>query len=95
MFEDLLRKFARENFGANKYLPVLHGETTTTKPLALVIKRPRSIWKRPFAKEEITTLDLLEKYIVSEGRDTYVDDLKSKLIQEEVLEKRKNTPAER
>ena len=95
MFGDLLRKFARENFGDDKYLPVLHGETTITKPLALVIKRPRSIWKRPFAKQEITTLDLLEKYIVGDCRDTYVDDLKSKLIQEEVLEKGKNTPAAR
>ena len=95
MFGGLLRKFARENFGTNEYLPVLHGETTTTKPLALVSKRPRSIWKRPFAKQELANLDLLEKYIVSDCRDTYVDDLKSKLIEEEILEKGKNTPAAR
>ena len=95
MFESLLRKFARENFGADRYLPVLHGETMTTKPLALAIKRQRSIWKRPFSKHEITTLDVLEKYIVIDRRDTYRDDLKSKLIQEKVLEKGKSTPAER
>ena len=95
MFGELLRKFARENFGDDKYSPVLYGETKTTKPLALVSKRPRSIWKRPFSKQEIILLDGLEKYVVHENKETYLEALKSKIIQEEVFEKGPPTPTTR
>ena len=96
MIDELLRMFARENFGGDKYYPVFHGETETTKPLALIIKRPRSIWKRPFSKLEMTILAGLEKYLESDRlKEAYLEDVKSKIIQEKVLEKGKNAPAAR
>ena len=95
MFGELLRSFARENFGDDKYSPVLYGETKTTKPLALVSKRPRSIWKRPFSRQEIILLDELQKYVVRENKEAYLEAVKSNIIQEEVFEKGKATPASR
>ena len=96
MIDELLRMFARENFGTNKYYPVFHGETETTKPLDLIIKRPRSIWKRPFAKLEMTILAGLEKYVESDKlKEAYLEEVKSKIVLEEVLEKGKNAPATR
>ena len=93
MIDELLRMFARENFGGDKYYPVFHGETETTKPLALIIKRSRSIWKRPFSKLEMTILAGLEKYVENHNKEAHLEDVKSKIIQEEVLEKEKNAPA--
>ena len=90
---ELLRRFARENFDNDRYLPVLHSEMTTTKPMALVIERARSVWKRPFSKKQMITLCELEKYVDSENKEAYLEDLKSKIIQEEVHEKGKSTPA--
>lgn len=96
MIEESLRLFARENFGSDRYLPVLHGETQTTKPLALVVKRHRSIWKRPFRKSEMIILDELEKYVRSEDKDAHVQFVDSKIIREEGnLNKGKSTPASR
>ena len=90
---ELLRRFARENFGNDKYLPVLHSEMTTTKPMALVIERARPVWKRPFSKKQTITLGELEKYVDRENKEVYLEDLKSKIVQEGVYEKGKNTPA--
>ena len=82
---ELLRRFARENFGNDRYLPVLHSEVTTTKPMALVIERPRPIWKRCFTKRETITLCELEKYVNNENKMAYLEAVQSKIIQEEVL----------
>ena len=65
MFEKSLQKFAAENF-SDKYYASLHGETNKIRPLALVLKRHRSFYERPFAKLELIILEGLEKYVKSE-----------------------------
>ena len=96
MVDKLLRMFARENFGSgDKYYPVLYGESGTTKPLALTIKRPRPIWKRPFSKSEMIILDGLEKYVESEKKETFHEVVKTKITQESVLVKDRFAPASR
>ena len=41
MIEELLRRFARENFDDANYVPVLQGHSETSKPLFLIIKQNR------------------------------------------------------
>ena len=96
MVDKLLRMFAQQNFGSgDKYYPVLHGESGTTKPLALMIQRPRPIWKRPFSKNEMIILDGLEKYVESKKKETYHEVVKTKITQENVLVKDNFAPASR
>ena len=95
MTEKLLRKFARENFGDVKYKPFLHGYSETAKPLSLIIKRKRSIWKRPFAREEMIILGGLENFVSSDCEKEYLEAVKSKVIEEQVIEKGKTAPVER
>ena len=65
MIEELLRKFSRENIDDVNYVPLLHGHSETAKPLSLIIKQKRTIWKHPFAKDEIIILARVEKYVSS------------------------------
>ncbi|XP_068744474.1 uncharacterized protein [Montipora capricornis] len=92
MIEELLHKFSKENFGDPNYLPLLHGHSKTAKPLALLVKRKRSIWKRPFGKKEIIILDGLEKYVDSNEND-FLKDVKSKIKKEQLIEKGSDAPA--
>ena len=58
-----LQKFAEDNF-RGKYSASIHGECTRIRPLALVVKRRRSTFKRPFGgKSELIILEGLEKYV--------------------------------
>ena len=82
----LLRMFAQETFGEEKYYPVFDGEIKTTKPFALVVKRPRCIWKRPFAKTEFVILDGLEKYVKSEEVQKFLEEVKTKVTREDLTE---------
>jgi len=84
MITDSLRRFAQENF-SDKYLPILHGETGNVKPLALVVKQHRSIWKRPFAKLEMVILAGLERHIESGAEKAFLESVKSKITKEELL----------
>ena len=95
MIEELLRKFSRENFDDVNYMPLLHGHSETTKPLSLIIKRKRPIWKRPFAKDEMTILAGLEKYVSSDCAKGYKDAVKLKVMAEQVIEKGKTAPVDR
>ena len=95
MIEELLRKFSKENFDDANYMPFLHGHSETAKPFSLVIKQKRSIWKRPFAKDEIIILAGLEKYVCSGCEKEYLEAVKSKVIEEQVMEKGKNAPVDR
>jgi len=88
MIADSLRRFAQENF-SDKYLPVLHGETENVKPLALVVKQRRSIWKRPFAKLEMVILAGLERYLESGAEEAFLESVKSKITKEEFLKTQK------
>ncbi|XP_067035698.1 uncharacterized protein [Acropora muricata] len=91
MIEDLLLRFSRENFDDANYVPLLHGHSETAKPLSLIIKQKRSIWKRPFAKNEIIILDGLENFVSSDCEKEYLEAVKLNVI-EQVLEKGKNAP---
>ena len=93
MIEELLYKFSKENFGDPNFLPLLHGHSKT-KPLTLLVKRKRSIWKRPFGKKEIIILDDLEKYVDSNEKD-FLKDVESKITKEQVIEKGSDAPAAR
>ena len=95
MTEELLRRFSRENFDDANYVPLLNGHSETAKPLSLIMKQKRSIWKRPFAKEEIIILAGLEKYVSSDCQKTYLEAVKLNIIEEQVMEKRKNAPVDR
>ena len=82
MIANSLRQFARENF-SDKYFPILHGETGNVKPLALVVKQRRSIWKRPFAELEMIILAGLERYVESGKEEAFLESVKSKITKEE------------
>ncbi|XP_067035701.1 uncharacterized protein [Acropora muricata] len=94
MIEELLRKFSRENFDDANYMPLLHGHSETAKPLSLIIKRKRPIWKRPFAKDEMTFLAGLEKYVSSDCEKEYQKAIKLKMKQEQLIEKVKTAPVD-
>ncbi|XP_015780315.1 PREDICTED: uncharacterized protein LOC107358209 isoform X1 [Acropora digitifera] len=94
MIEELLRKFSRENFDDANYVPLLHGHSETAKPLSLIIKRKRPIWKRPFAKDEMTFLAGLEKYVSNDCEKEYQDAFQLKMKKEQVIEKVKTAPVE-
>jgi len=88
MIANSLRRFAQENF-SDKYFPILHGETSNVKPLALVVKQRRSIWKRPFAKLEMVILAGLESYVESGAGKSFLESVKSKITKEEFLKTQK------
>ena len=89
MIEEALRKFAQENF-SHKYYSVLHGETEKIQPLALVVKKSRPIWKRPFAKLEMIILADLAKYVNPGGDvDSFRNLVKSKIKREFFQSKQK------
>ena len=94
MIEELLRKFARENFDDVSYVPYLHGHLEMAKPLSLIIKQKRSIWKRPFAKAEIIFLADLEKLVSSDCKKDYTEAVKL-IASEQVMEKGKDDPVDR
>jgi hypothetical protein len=73
MAEKLLTSFAKENFGRTKYIPALHGRSSSIKPSALVIKQKRAWWKKPFHHSELIVLSQLEKYVDNFHKKFYVD----------------------
>ncbi|XP_078342286.1 uncharacterized protein LOC144628101 isoform X1 [Oculina patagonica] len=81
MTQNSIREFVRENFGKD-YFPVYHGQTNIVTPLALIVKRKRKWWKRPFGKAEMIILGGLEKYIVDEKKKHFHNDSASKLQKE-------------
>ena len=76
-------------------MPFLHGHSETTKPLSLMIKQKRPIWKRPFAKDEMTILAGLEKYVSSDCEKEYQNAIKLMVIEEQVIGKGKTAPVDR
>lgn len=81
MTQDSIREFVKENFGKN-YFPVYHGQTNIITPLALIVKRKRKWWKRPFGKGEMIILGGLENYIADEKKKHFHNDSASKLVKE-------------
>lgn len=82
MTQDSVRAFVRENFGKD-YFPVYHGQTNIVTPLALIIKRKRKWWKRPFGKAEMIILGGLEKYITTGEKEKHFHNYsQTKLVKE-------------
>lgn len=67
MMQRSIREFVTENFGRH-YYPVYHGQSDIVAPLALIVKRKRKWWKRPFGKAEMIVLASLENYIESNSK---------------------------
>ena len=89
MVDELLRKFAQENFGHGYYTAV-HGEIEKVQPLVLAIKKYPPIWKRPFKTFQIIVLAGLEKYLKSKEEALgFRDYLKSKIKEETFQSKQK------
>ena len=76
-------------------MPFLHGHSETTKPLSLMIKQKRPIWKRPFAKDEMTILASLEKYVSRDWEREYQYAVELNVIKEQVIGKGKTAPVDR
>ncbi|PFX29859.1 uncharacterized protein LOC111324274 [Stylophora pistillata] len=90
--EESLRKFAEEHF-SHRWFPALHGDIKQVKPLALVVKKNRPLWKRPFAKLEVIVLAELAKYVKSEESEEFRKCLASKIKEEIVTLKQHETIA--
>ena len=81
MTQDSIRAFVKENFGKD-YYPVYHGQSNIITPMALIVKRNRKWWKRPFGKAEMVVLASLEKYIMSNKKKSFHNAVESKLQKE-------------
>ena len=86
MVEELLRMFFRGNFNNASYVPLLLRHSESPKPLSLIIKRKRSLWKRPLAKDEMIFLAGLENFVSSDCEKEYPEAVKLKVIEEEEVE---------
>ena len=84
--EKSLRAFAEENFEGDNYYPVSHGQATLIKPLALVVKKRRPFYKRPFAKWELFFTAGLEDCVVKEKREEFTETVQSTIKKDENLE---------
>ncbi|XP_066026502.1 uncharacterized protein [Pocillopora verrucosa] len=82
MTQDSIKAFVRENFGKD-YLPVYHGQTDSISPLALIVKRKRSLWKRPLGKGEMVIVGGLQRYITGEKEKHFHKYCQSKLRKED------------
>ncbi|XP_066026156.1 uncharacterized protein [Pocillopora verrucosa] len=82
MTQDSIKAFVRENFGKD-YFPVYHGQTNIISPLALIVKRKRSLWKRPFGKGEMVIVGGLQRYITEEKEKHFHNYCQSKLMKED------------
>ena len=84
MVEDLLREFAKENFGDRdgNYFPVVHGRTQDVKLFTLMTKQPRSVLERPFKHHKYMILSGMEKYVVENGKEEF-EALKYKFVKKE------------
>lgn len=83
--EKVLRAFGEESFSEDHYYPVFHGQELMIKPLGLVVKKRRSIFKRLFAKSEFTVIGNLEDFVVKDKRREFIEAVNSIISKEENL----------
>ena len=83
--DEVLRAFAEENLDESSYYPVSHGQTKSIKPLALVVKKPRSVFKRPFVKSEFIVIAALDDYVAKEKRGEFTEAVSLTLVKEDNL----------
>lgn len=78
--EEVLRAFAEQNFAGSNYYPVTHGEPKWIKPLVVMVKKKKSVFKRPFAKSELIAIGALDNYIVKDKRKEFTEAVNSTLL---------------
>ena len=77
-----IREFVAQSFGKH-YYPVYHGRSNIVVPLALIVKKTRQWWRRPFGKEEARLLGSLEHYVQNDSRNHFHDVFRKKIQKED------------
>ena len=73
MVEQALRVFAQQNFGADgeEFYPVHQGNTQEVQILALMAKKPRNVFLRPFKAYSLVLLGGLGTYMNQSKKEEY------------------------
>ena len=96
MLEKSLLKFAEESFSDKyKYCTSFYSENKEIRPLALIVKQQRSMFKRPFGKSELIILEGLEKYVEGEGDEEFCKALKKMITEVGLVMEPKRSLGER
>lgn len=86
MIKQVLQAFADDNFNS-KYYPLLHGTSSAdVKPFAMMVKRERNIFKRPFTKSEFIIIAGLENYVKEDKKEEFLERVKAKKQTQDDLE---------
>ncbi|CAH3117146.1 unnamed protein product [Porites lobata] len=75
MLEQALREFAQQNFGADgeAFYPVHQGNTQEVQILALMAKKPRSVFLRPFKADSLVLLGRIDTYMNRSKKEEYLN----------------------
>ena len=75
MLEQALREFAEQNFGADgeEFYPVHQGNTQEVQILALMAKKPRSVFLRPFKADSLVLLGRIDTYMNRSKKEEYLN----------------------
>ncbi|KAL9985265.1 hypothetical protein ACROYT_G007645 [Oculina patagonica] len=84
MVEKALLRFGEENF-RDKYYASLHDEPDRITPLALAVKKHRSVFTRPFAKSKLVILEGLVIFMESKGKEEFCEALNAMITEEELV----------
>ena len=73
MVEQALRAFAEQNFGADgeEFYPVHQGNTEKVQILALMAKKPRNVFLRPFKADSFVLLGRIDTYMNRSKKEEY------------------------
>ena len=73
MVEQALREFAQQNFGADgeEFYPVHQRNTQEVQILALMAKKPRNVFLRPFKAYSLVLLGGLDTYMNQSKKEEY------------------------
>ena len=87
MVEQALREFAQQNFGADgeEFYPVHQRNTQEVQILALMAKKPRNVFLRPFKTNSLVLLAGLETYMNPSKKEEY-QNVVDRIIKREDLE---------
>lgn len=86
MMKQVLQAFADDNFNSKHY-PLLHGTSSAdVKPFAMMVKRKRNIFKRPFTKSEFIIIAGLENYVKEDKKEEFLECVKAKKQTQDDLE---------
>ena len=87
MVEQALREFAKQNFGADgeEFHPVHQRNTQEVQILALMAKKPRNVFLRPFKAYSLVLLGGLDTYMNQSKKEEY-QNVVDRIIKREDLE---------